>query len=399
MAGRKGTREKPSVRPKPRRRKPPRRTLVTIAPGLDVDAVSGVARYASQANWSLWLDPWSFGTSPKAVWTNPKGVIGKFGYRGDLLAQIKAAGSAVVNVGSIHAVDLPTVQPDYQAVGRLAGEHFAERGHRHVAALSFFPDAPNEQALLNGFREAASGQGRTVHILDGQQIETLLPDLPLPIAILGPDDRTGVWVLGLCQEAQLAVPEQVAVLAIGNEPILCDLATVPLSSVDIDSKTIGYEAASLLDRLMAGRKAPSKPTLVQPLGVVTRTSSDCLAIPHTDAAKALRYIWEFYHEPTLTPQEVAMEIGMTRRRLDQLFRTCLGRTISQEISHLRIDEAKRLLSETEMKCHQIARTVGFNNSLAMNRTFKRLVRCTPIDWRRIHQPQRVPDAGGSGAKG
>ena len=150
--------------------------------------------------------------------------------------------------------------------------------------------------------------------------------LPKPLGVVIPSDDVGPRLLQACDEAGVAVPEQVAILGCDNDPLVCDYAPIRLSSVDNDWDRIGYEGARLLDRIMDGEAAPSEPILIPPKTVVTRQSTDILAIPDPQIARALRFIWQHFAEP-IGPPEVAANAGINRRKLerDQLERRLFRR--------------------------------------------------------------------------
>src|SRR5439155_11720978 len=117
-----------------------------------------------------------------------------------------------------------------------------------------------------------------------------LAALPHPVGVLACNDVRGLQVLDSCRRIGLPVPERVAVLGVDNDVTLCELSDPPLSSIDQDLERIGYEAAALLDRLMNGEPPPPGPVLVEPLGVVSRRSTDAVAIDDPAVADALRLL-------------------------------------------------------------------------------------------------------------
>ena len=149
-----------------------------------------------------------------------------------------------------------------------------------------------------------------------------------------------------CRLAGLSVPEQVAVLGVDNDAVFCEMADPPLSSVALDSEAAGYEAAELLDGLIRGRVRKSRRVFVRAMGIITRQSTDLVAVSDTDVAAALRYIHREYGN-SLSVADVAEAVAMSRRGLETRFRKVLGRTILEEIQSVRIEQAKRLLLETE----------------------------------------------------
>jgi LacI family transcriptional regulator len=284
----------------------------------------------------------------------------------------------------------------------MAAQHFLERGFQDIAWFNF-GNHWNETERIPSFRrtiEAASsryheipyyqcfkagsppslGENRHAH----RWLVKALRALPKPIGIAVTSDDVATRVFHACDNAKINVPEQVAVLGCDNDPMICDYAPVPLSSVDNDWDGIGYTGARLLDQLMAGKPAPRQPILIPPKGVVTRRSTNVLAVPDPRLARAVRFIWEHYPEPIGTP-DVAAAAGLNRRKLERDFQRHLGRSIRDEIVEMRIGRARKLLLETELKAYQVGEQCGFGtNNVHFSRTFRRLVGTTTSKYRRQH---------------
>ena len=173
-----------------------------------------------------------------------------------------------------------------------------------------------------------------------------------------------------------SVPEQVAVLGMGNDPLICDCASVPLSSVDSNRFAQGRIAAELLDRLMNGEAVPAEFVVTPSGGVVARKSTDVLAVPDLDTARALRYLWEHLAEP-LSVGKVAKAVGVSRRTLDRAFRTHLGRSVTDELNRKRIERCCELLTGTRQSVVSIARQVLCYCSLHASFTPFRSARNSP----------------------
>jgi LacI family transcriptional regulator len=216
----------------------------------------------------------------------------------------------------------------------------------------------------------------------------------LPLAVMALNDHVAIEVLEACETAQLRVPERVAVLGVDNDQLVTNLTSVPVSSVDSSRERIGYEAAALLDRLIDGQPKPREPILIPPAGVVTRTSTDILAVPDADVAIAIRYIWAHACEP-ISVNDVAAETSLSRRRMQDLFLRHVGHTISDEIRRRRVDHAKRLLAETQTKVGLIANQSGFGSAERMSKVFKQVVGLTPHAYRERYRHDEAGQAAGA----
>jgi LacI family transcriptional regulator len=371
----------------------------------------GIARYAKEAHWVLDTSYMRTGQADPLT-QRVDGVIGLITRQRDLdtlrkfprtvpLVDLSAAwGTAALPDQSGRRV--PRVLYDNAAIARLAAQHFIGRGFVHIALLNR-GDYHYERERKVIFHATIQDAGRTFHEIPFHRwveearrrkpagVETRavrrlakeLLKLPKPLAVFTPSDDIGLRVLHACELTDLRVPEEVAVLGCHNDPLDCNHALVPLSSVDDDLEMQGYEAARLLDRLMNHEPAPAAPIIIPPKGVVTRASTNILAVPHREVAIALRFIWQHYAEPIQT-DDVAAAAGLSRYHLMRLFQTHLGRSITDEITHKRIEHAKQLLVETNLKAWQIAEQTGFSSIVHLSTTFSRIVGQAPSHFRVQH---------------
>src|SRR5207249_2912841 len=131
------------------------------------------------------------------------------------------------------------------------------------------------------------------------------------------------------------------------DDLLCELARPPLTSVIAPAEHVGYEAAALLDRLLAGQKPPERPLLFPPLGVVARQSSDLLAIEDAAVAAAVRFIRAHGHQP-IQVRDVLEAVPVSRRSLELRFQKVVQRTLWEEIRRVHLERAKNLLGNTAL---------------------------------------------------
>ena len=202
-----------------------------------------------------------------------------------------------------------------------------------------------------------------------------------PIGLLAATDASAVRALGACEDAGILVPEQAAILGVDNFEYRCVPASVPISSIDADQERIGYEAAALLDRLMAGDPRPQRMIEVPPARIVQRDSTDMLAVDDVEVAKALRFIIANYRR-RVGLRDVARATSISLRRLQTRFKEQLGRTILQEINGRRIGHAQDLLKGTNKKIRVVAGECGFGGSVKLIRVFKQYVGTSPKRYRK-----------------
>ena len=205
--------------------------------------------------------------------------------------------------------------------------------------------------------------------------------LSKPVGLMACNDDRGRQVLEACRTAGVAVPEEIAVVGVDNDELLCELSDPPLSSVALDTERGGYEAAQLLDGLMSGRIRQPARILVAPLGVVTRRSTDIVAAEDREVAAAVRWIRDWARRGPLRVAEVAQAVKLSRRSLEVRFRAALGRSVRAEIERVRLEHARSLLAETDLPTSQVAELSGFGSPSYLALVFRRRFRSTPTRYR------------------
>jgi LacI family transcriptional regulator len=208
--------------------------------------------------------------------------------------------------------------------------------------------------------------------------------LPKPVGILAIDDMAAHDLAAACLESDVLIPEQVSVVGVNNDDLLCDSAWPPLSSVNADYQRAGFIAAQLLDELMSGAKPAASRTLIElpPAGVVIRASTDSLAVDDPEVATAVRFIREHACDPC-SVADVLREVPVGRRWLERQFVLKLGRTPYDEIIHTRMETARRLLLRPEIKMIEVAERCGFSSVQSFSRAFHQQTSENPGKFRRI----------------
>jgi LacI family transcriptional regulator len=216
---------------------------------------------------------------------------------------------------------------------------------------------------------------------DQSAIAAWIQRLAKPVGIMACHDERAYELLTACSLAGVLVPDEVAVIATGNDEVLCNLCDPPLSSVEPGAERLGVAAAALLDRMMSGASAPSDPILLPPLYVVTRKSTDALAIADTQVVQALRFIRDHACDG-ITADDVARRVSSSSRRvLDARCKRVSNRTLHSEIRRVQIQRVKQLLADTELSLAEIASRTGFEHSEYMNVVFKRMTGQSPGRYR------------------
>lgn len=375
-----------------------KKVLVMISP-VSAPRLNGVAHYAREQGWHLMIQD-RMGSRPLA-WEGD-GVI--VALRSDnatvnAVRRFRARGIPVVDVTiSRPEVTLPRVMSDHKAIGRIAAEHFAERNFRnlawfstgwgHVQELRYDGLTEKSPAMKWVASEVLpkSQQGKYAAFL--KWIGSTLAKCPKPVGVLTYDEADGARLLDAVEKSGLSVPEEIAILSIGNDPIICENQSVPLSSIDQNLEDGGYEAARLLDALMLGKAAPAKPILIPPKGIVLRRSTDIIASSDPLVKRTLAYIAANISKPFGAAQ-IADSLGVSRNVLDKRFRSDMNRSIGDEIVRQRLALVKTLLRDTDDTLAEIAAAAGFCTQSHLANLFRDTTGSTPSAWRRDNGAQRV----------
>lgn len=343
--------------------------------------------------------PWSFHLMEQGRGDDPPPWLA--GWKGDgIIARIETPriARAVVKTG-LPAVDLsaarlvpelPWVETNDEEIARLAADHLIERGFKRCAFCGdgrFNWSVWREKSFVA--RLKAAGQTCAVFrpevaagdvAAEARELARWLKELPKPVGIMACYDIRGQQVLDACRGAGLAVPDEVAVIGVDNDTLLCELASPPLSSVIPNAHRAGYDAAALLDKLMAGKRVPAAAHLIAPLGIAERQSTDVLAVDDRDVARAVQFIREHACEG-INVSDVLQAVPLSRRVLEQRFQRLLGCTPREEILHVRLARVKQLLGETDLPLYLVAERTGFEHVEYLSVVFKRETGRTPSAWR------------------
>jgi LacI family transcriptional regulator len=328
------------------------------------------------------------------------GVIARIGTE-QMASELRAKRLPTVNVSGIElrGVKFPRVATDLGASAQLAADHFLERGFRHFAYFSLTGldyVTTHQQAFVRAV-EAGGGDFAALAVkpqagaepdwrLDLVKLGNWVKSLPKPVAILCWNASGAREVIFACQEVGLQVPEEVAVLSQSDDEVLCEAAQIPISAVRVAADTIGFQAAKLLDHLMRSGQPHKQPLFIAPTSVVSRQSTDTLAIRDAALAKALSFIRVQATLPVRV-SEVARHAGVSRRALERRFLEMLHRSPAQELRRCQLDRARQLLVETNLPMPDIAEKSGFGSQAYLSAVFRQHFKLTPIQFRREnHRP-------------
>lgn len=308
-----------------------------------------------------------------------------------------------VDVRGSSSCPLPLIDTENQIVSDLAAEHLMQRGFRHYAFCGFvganYSDKRShwfqEYLARKGFPcsiynpPATSRDAKTLELekrglLFQEHLGRWLKSLPKPVGIMACNDIRGQQVMNACHRMELIVPEEVAIIGVDNDELLCELSNPPLTSVVPDTLRIGYEAAALLERMMAGEEPPAEPVLIAPLEIKLRQSTDVLAMNDRQLVAGAHFMREHLFEP-ISVNDIARAAGMSRRVFERRFTIRVGRAPKAEVQRLRLERVKELLVETDWTLGQIAEKTGFKYSEYLHTVFTQKTGVTPGKFRKDAQ--------------
>jgi len=289
----------------------------------------------------------------------------------------------------------PRVGTDDRRCGQAAAQHFLDRGFRQFAFVGHwdhFYSVTREKAYREAI-EAAGFAVETYHEARRRPFEPLgrlwsldeklgrwIQSLTRPVGIFASNDIWGMQLSEVCRQVGLRVPEDVALLGVDNDDLLCELARPALSSIVVPAERVGLEAAKLLEGLLRGKRPPVDPMLFPPTGIVPRRSSDVLAIDDPEVAAAVRFIRDHGDRPLQT-RDLLAAVPVSRRSLERRFREAIGRTPHDEIRRVHLEIACQLLSETDLPMHAVATRSGFSDPKQLSVIFRQILDQTPTAYR------------------
>jgi LacI family transcriptional regulator len=349
-------------------------------------------------SWSLYLPEMRRGEVPPdwlARWQG-NAIIARVENR-ETARAIRRTKLPVVDVSAARLLrDVPWVETDDAAIALAAAEHLTERGFRRFAYCGdprfnwsrwrekHFCDAiraRGSSASIAVFQSPTTGDAAASWSVEHKRLTDWVRALPKPIGVMACYDIQAQRLLDACRDADVAVPEEAAVLGVDNDRLLCNLCSPPLSSVVPNAHRTGYTAAELLDRLMRGEHVPAAAHLIPPTGVEIRQSTDVLAIDDRAVAAAVRFIREHACDG-INAEDVLRQASLSRRVLESRFRKAFGRTPHAEILRVRIERVKQLLAETNLPLEAIATRTGFRHVEYLSYAFQRETGKRPGRYRR-----------------
>ena len=322
------------------------------------------------------------------------GLIGQLYHDKDIDLFRKAGIAAIAQDFKELFEEIPNITGNYLETGHLAAEYFLRKGFKHFAFYGF-KNIVWSRERAKGYVERLRENGHQVHFFKrkknkSQEIWHYKPTLlakwvqqiPKPVAILCCDDNQAFHITEVCKQINIRVPEEVAVLGVDNDELICELSDPPLSSIKLDAVKGGYEAAEMLNKMIT-QNTPGYNIIVKPSQIVTRQSSNIFATEDQSVLITLKYIHSHYQEK-LSVNKLVSLVPLSRRVFEKRFKLATGYPVYRYIFNLRMEKFANLLLETDKSIFQAALHTGFDDSKNISRQFKKLKGCTPVEYRKRH---------------
>ena len=375
--------------------------LIETARGYGRELLRGIVHYAKlHGPWAFYMTPGDFEQAlPKMRQWGGTGIIARIATP-EVGKAILASHLPTVALDLTEdqlAADHPfsrfsEIASDSHRAALMAADHLLQRRFSHYAFVGIAHQLWSERRE-RGFCETIQAAGFTPHVYpllrrkrdqawerEQKHLIQWLQNLPKPVGLMACNDDRGRQVIEACRAGGLSVPEQIAVIGVDNDELLCEVSDPPLSSVALNAEQGGYRAAALLDEMMRGRKRKPQRLLVEPLHVVTRRSTDIIALDDVEVAQALRFI---HHHATgaISIHDVVKCVQLSRRSIEMRFLKAIGRTIHAEIQRVRLERAKRLLLESELSIPKVAEAAGYGTASYFVQVFRQQIGTTPARYR------------------
>lgn len=297
-----------------------------------------------------------------------------------------------VLLGDIDKIkNFPHVAVNAVSIGIKCAEYFINNGFKHFAFCRDAGPAWSGAFYINRIKEA----GFETHIYKQPKglrwvkerpgMVKWLKSLPKPIGVTAHNDNRAQYIIDACRAACIKIPEEVAILGVSNDKIICNQVKPHLSSLTINMEKAGYQSAELLHKFMKGsQKMSRQEIIVEPMYVVERQSTDILATDDKDLASAVQFIIKNAHEP-IQVIDVVKAGTVSRRNLEMRFKKILRHSILEEINSARVKQIIQLLLETNLSLKQIAIIFKYTSYYNICRFFKKETGISPLEYRKQHQ--------------
>lgn len=376
--------------------------IIEAIRGHEREVMQGIAEYARiRGRWIFYLnkmDPYYHFNSTKIKsyitqlldW-GVNGVITRYP---EEFAALKDKGIPMFSLKQLGTSE-NTFVIDNKQIGVMGARYFIERCFKHYGFCGFEGMFWSD-IRCQAFSETIAASQYSVSIykpqrsrcpfsweLEQKTLAEWLISLPKPVAVMACNDDSAAHVLEAAKIAGLYVPEEIAVLGVGNDELICKFSDPPLSSIVLNSQQAGYEAAGILDQLMSGMKPSCSTVNVKPTQVASRRSTDFLAVEDKIIAESLAYIRR-NSSSIIQVERIAEQVGLSLRVLQSRFRKNMGFTLREEIRRARLNHIVTLLLNSNLSIEDVAMMSGYSTTYNMIRFFKSETGTSPGQYRKSH---------------
>lgn len=377
--------------------------MIDFAEAYSKELLKGISRYSRE------FGPWIFcrmpiferetkgieGVFEWALEWGADGIIGQM-YNDPKVELFSKAGIPIIAQDFIERFEsIPNITANHRDAGRMGADYFLNKGFKNFAFYGF-RNIVWSRERAEGFEERIKQAGHEVHLFEKDEMDSgniwyykpsplsqWLKSLPKPIALMACDDNQGQHITEACRVSGINIPQEVAVLGVDNDEMICELSDPPLSSIVQNAEKGGYEAARLLDQMIKNKNSAAYDIYVKPTHIITRQSSDIYATTDKAISTALRFIHQNV-EKHISVNDVVKEVPLSRRSLEIKFQEVTGSSVYNYILNLRIERFCTRLVETNHSILEIAIDLGFSDTKNLSRQFKLIKGCTPGEYRKKH---------------
>lgn len=276
---------------------------------------------------------------------------------------------------------------DYDSTGKMAAQYFRKKLYTEYAFFGIKDIVWSEERCEGYRKEVLNSKGHFYSYMeqitgdDREKIIGWLESLPKPLALFCCDDAHAQFVTETCKIAGIRVPEDIAILGVDDDDLLCGISDPPLSSVQMDVEMGGYMTCRLLHQnILSGSREPFNVSIA-PIGIKERASTSFLNLSDPHVLRLIKIIDEDYGKE-LKMDELLQTIPLSRRSIEMRFKKATGYTIYQYLLNVRVEHFAYLITTTDRSYVDIAYEVGFRDLSNVSRTFRKYKGCTPQEYRR-----------------
>jgi len=371
------------------------------------DLLRGIKSYAKQSGrWLFCSMPLFYretiGVSGILAWAKEwgaDGIIGQLYNDPDIEQLLNANIRVIAKDFKERFQNIPNITGGYYEAGEMAAAYFIKKGYTNFAFYGF-KDLVWSRERAEGYEQRLKQSNFSVHYFEHTEnnadelwyykpsaLGQWLKSLPKPIALMTCDDRIGQHITEACRLSHIRIPEDIAVLGVDNDEIICELSDPPLSSIVLNTEMGGYQAAKVMDYMIQHNTFNCKDIYVRPLQIITRQSTDIYATNDAYISASLKYIHN-HIEKKLQVEDVLKQVPLSRRVLEKRFLECTGFPVYKYISTLRMQKFAEKILQTDQAIYEIAIDLGFDDSKNIARQFKQTYGCSPQAFRKRKLPTR-----------